>query len=437
MDYLVIRLDDNHVTAARFRASGANIVLEGSALFELSPDRDLADVAARIATGVKSAPRVMLCLPPSLFAQRVVELPLKDIRKVREVLPAHLQGDMLLPVEETVFDALELPDGHYLALWAQHSEIAHFIELFTEAGLEPAVVTSAPFAWRYLSGRTDDFVLSDGSALAVITGGAVRAIRTLGSGEPDKELAVTLAALELSGMSVPGSCLLFGPVAALAEQPGVDLPGAQRLEMSTECAAIFRGDQVFQHLADLYAVVKACRAGTLPDFRRGDLAWTAGNVALRKQLRLTALLALTALVLLFAVKGIQYYSVSRDIASLNTSISILYREIFPTRAKAVDEVAEVKGEIRKLMGRDSTEAVLDLLKRVAETKGSGINGLYEAEVEGQAVKLKGDARSSQAVTEFKGALAPLMTSLEMGELKSRPDGGVTFTLQGTFREVAR
>ena len=66
---------------------------------------------------------------------------------------------------------------------------------------------------------------------------------------------------------------------------------------------IFRTESTFQQLAGLYAVARACHAGALPDFRRGDLAWTTGDARLRKKLILTALLVAAAVVLLFVSKG--------------------------------------------------------------------------------------------------------------------------------------
>lgn len=437
MDYLIIRIAENNLTVARFGVSGRSLALEGSAQFDLNEEQDLTAVAARIAAGVSGAPRVVLCLPPSLFAHRVVELPLTDLRKVREVLPAHLQGEFALPVETVVFDALHLPGGKFLVLWARRADITHAIDLFKQAGLEPAIVSCEPFSWPYLPGLATDCALFDGSALAVVAASRLTFVRALPGDEPEKQLAATLSALEMSGMELPPKLYLLGgqngPAQALETLPLV----VERLELPEELAAQFRSDHTFRQLAGLYAVIQAIRAGALPDFRRGDLAWTAGDALLRKKLRLTALLAMVALLFLFGGKGLQYRSASKDIVSLNGSISAVYREIFPTRAKAVDEVAEIKGEIRKLTGSNSAGGVLDTLKQLAEAKGSGINGLYEAELEGRSLRLKGEARSAQSVTEFKTALSPLMTTVDVGELKSRPDGGVAFTLVATLREGSK
>ena len=74
---------------------------------------------------------------------------------------------------------------------------------------------------------------------------------------------------------------------------------------------------------------------------------------------------------------------------------------------------------------------------MVEAKGSTINGLYEAEVEGRNLRIKGDARTAQAVNEFKAAIAPLLATSELGEVKSRPDGMVGFSLTGTLKEGSK
>ena len=437
MEYLIINIAEQQVTAARFDISGRTAAVGGAASFLLDDETDLSEVAAKIAEGSSGSPRVVVCLPPSLFAQRVVELPLTDLRKVREILPAHLQGEIALPAEEAVFDALPAADGTYLALWAKRSEVAQAIDVFREAGCEPQIVSSAPFAWHALPGIQPDCALCDGAALAVIAEGRLSFVRALDGADPHKQLRATLSALELAGTHLPQRLVVFGEQAeSLAGLDDLPLE-VERLPLPDDQVPVFRTEDTFQQLAGLYAVARACHAGALPDFRRGDLAWTTGDARLRRKLILTAILAVLTVVLLFVSKGLQYRSARTDIASLNVSISSIYREIFPTRTKAVDELSEVKGEIRKLTGSENSSSVLDVLKQLAEAKGTAINGLFEAELDGRTLRVKGDARSAQSVNEFKSALSGLLATVEVGEIKSRPDGTVGFSLSGTLKEGAK
>ncbi|HXE95404.1 MAG TPA: type II secretion system protein GspL [Dongiaceae bacterium] len=434
MDYLILQAEERRLTVAHFGVTRRATELIGAASFTLDGELSLADAVRGIAEKMTGSPRVVLCLPPALFAQRSVALPFSDLRKVREVLPAQLQGDIALPVEELALEVLPAGEGQFLALWARKSAIGAAIAQFREGGIEPQVVSSLPFAVAALPGVPADCAVCDGSTLALVRGGRLIYFRAFNAEVTVQVIAATLSALELSGTELPKRLCLVGPeTGGLAGADTLPLP-AETLEVPAELGHLFKNDETFQQLGGLYAVARACHAGTLPDFRQGELAWTAGDAALRRKLLVTGILATVVILLLFVSKGLQYRAAAADTASLNKSIAAIYREIFPTRTKAVDEISEVKGEIRKLAGIESSGGYLDLLKKLAEAKGNTVNGLFEVELEGRNLRIKGDARSAQAANEFKAALAPLLATVELGEVKSRPDGTVGFSLTGTLKE---
>jgi general secretion pathway protein L len=434
MDYLILQAEEKRLTVAHFGVSRRSTELIGAAVIELNEELPLSDALNSIAEKMTGSPRVVLCLPPALFAQRSVTLPLTDLRKVREVLPGHLQGDTALPVEELVIGVLPNGDGQFLALWARKSDISAAITQLREAGIEPHVVTALPFALAGLPGIPADCVVCDGNTLAILRGGRLSYFRAFTSEITASMIAATLSAVAISGGELPPQlCLIGAETDEFADVDSLPIP-VVNLEVPSELGHLFKNDETFRQLAGLYAVAHASHAGTLPDFRQGELAWTAGDAKLRKKLLLTGILAVVIIVMLFVSKGLQYRAAAADVASLNKSVATIYREIFPTRTKAVDEISEVKGEIRKLAGVESSSAFLDVIKKIAEAKGSSINGLYEAELEGRTVRIKGDARSAQSVNEFKNTIAPLFATSELGEVKSRPDGTVTFSLTGTLKE---
>ncbi|MBV5340467.1 MAG: type II secretion system protein GspL [Deltaproteobacteria bacterium] len=434
MEYLILQSEEKRLTVAHFGISRRSTELIGAVSFVLDEELSLSDALRQIAANMTGSPRVVLCLPAARFAQRSVSLPLTDLRKVREVLPTQLQGDIALPIEELALEVLPAVEGQFLALWARKSDINEEIVRFRDAGIEPQVVTSLPFALAELPGVPTDCAVCDGSTLAFLQGGRLTYFRASDSALTAPAIAATLSALELSGVKLPQRICLIGQVTGgLADAEKLPIP-VEAVEVPPGLGHLFKNDETFQQLAGLYAVARAGYAGTLPDFRRGELAWTAGDAKLRRKLILTGALMAAAILLLFISKGLQYRAAVADISSLNKSIASIYREIFPARIKAVDEISEVKGEIRKLAGVESSSGYLDLLKRLAEAKGNSIIGLYEAELEGRSLRIKGDARSAQAVNEFKAALAPLLDASELGEVKSRPDGTATFRLTGTLKE---
>jgi general secretion pathway protein L len=434
MDYLILQPEEHRLTVAHFGVSRRATELIGAAALELNEEQTLADAVRHIVEKMTGSPRIILCVPPALFAQRSIRLPLTDLRKVREVLPTQLQGDIAQPVDDLALGVLPSGDGRFLALWACKADISAIITQFREFGLEPQIITSLPFALAEQPGLPADCAVCDGRSLSIRKGGRLTYFRAFAGNVSTAMIAATLSALELSGTDIPPQLCVTGTAALL-------LSDADSFPIPVEIAAVpaehghlFKNDETFQQLAGLYAVARASHAGTLPDFRQGELAWTARDDKLRRKLLLTGILAVTVIVLLFITKGLQYRAAVADVASLNISISAMYREIFPTRAKAVDEISEIKGEIRKLAGVEGSGGYLDLLKRLAEAKGNSINGLYEAELEGRTLRIKGDARSAQAVNEFKTTLTPLLATAQLGEVKSRPDGSVTFSLTGTLKE---
>lgn len=433
MDYLIVQLDETCLTAARFAISRNRESLTGDAMFSFGPELSVTDAVQRLAAGITGSPQIILCLAPVLFAQRLLELPLKERRKAREVLPGVLQGELAVPVEELQLDALPAGEGHCLAVWARTSDISAYLELFTRAGLEPQAISCAPLAWSYLPGVSGTCAVSDGTALTVLQAGRPVYMRGLNAGNCRDQVTATLSALELSGQVCPERLFLLGEL----EPGGETAAQVETLPAPPDQGLLFKNQQAFNRLAGLYAVAKAAAAGDLADMRRGELAWKSGEEKLRRKLMVTALLVLVAAVLLLVSKGLQYRAAQRDLASLNSSISSIYREIFPTRAKAVDELSEVKGEIRKLSGLEGEASFLDMLKLAADAKGTTINGLYEAEFEGRSIRLKGDARSAQAVNEFKAALGTVLAQVVLGEVKSRPDGSVTFTVSANSREARK
>ncbi|HIJ80390.1 MAG TPA: hypothetical protein HPP76_01620 [Desulfuromonadales bacterium] len=435
MEYLILQVETDRLAISRFEITRRSTELLGAASVALSGELSLADAVTSVAGNITGSPRVLLCLPPGLFAQRSTPLPFGDLRKVREVLPAQLQGEIALPVEELVIDALPAGDGRFLAVWARKNDISRAVALFRDAGIEPQVVSSLHLGWRFLPGAAPDGAIYDGSVLAIMNGGTLSFFKAIELSAAATLIPATLSALQLAGGKLPEKLSLLGSACGLKPELG-ELPLAvETLRPPDGTGLLFKSERAFHDLASPCAAALACHSSALPDFRRGELAWTAGDAGLRSKLLLAGILIAIVIVLLFASKGMQYRSAKSDIASLDKSVAGIYREIFPTRTKAVDELTEVKGEIRKLSGIDNQISHLDVLKKLAEAKGSNINGLYETELEGRTLRLKGDARSAQAVNEFKSALAPLLSTSDTGEIKSRPDGSVTFTLTGTLREV--
>ena len=139
---------------------------------------------------------------------------------------------------------------------------------------------------------------------------------------------------------------------------------SEALAQTTNAVAdAFGGDAHAAHdLAGAYAVAAAVADGSVVNLRRGPLAYTAANERLYKKLRLTAVLAAAVVLLVLAESGVRFYLAKRDLSSLDLSIRSIYKEVFPNRKKPVDEVSELRSEIKRLEGAKMSSNVLKVLK---------------------------------------------------------------------------
>lgn len=425
MDIVVVQLKRDELILASFRPKRRAVSFVSAERHQLEgTDGEVSRIlkAAALAPGEH---RVILALPPSQLFMRELELPIADRAKVRELLPLELKGETALDSDALAFDALPLSGGKVLAVWGRNNELASAIELLKEAGLEPEAVTASLFHWAKLAPAAGTVAVTDGEALAAYRDGAPVYFRAFPSGAADAELDRTVAALEVSrGLRV--------------ERVISHAKSAHDSDFLSQAppafAAAFADDAHAAHdLAGAYAAAAALADGTILNLRRGTLAYTAGNEKLYRKLRVTAILAACLVVLILAESGVRYYLVKRDLASLNASITSIYKQVFPTRKKAVDEVSELRSEIKRLEGARASSNVLKSLREVAEAKGDDIGGIYETEIDGNEVRLKGDARSFQAANDFKSRAARFFDGAEVSEVKSRPDGSVSFTFSGRVK----
>jgi general secretion pathway protein L len=442
MNYLIIQLAADEVISAIFEKKGKSLTfIDG---FRHPFDRELmtfSDVLTEIVKVGRPEAKTILSIQPALLSMREVEFPITDLRKVRDILPIELKGETAVDTEELVFEALALDGGKVLAVWCRQEELAAAIEAMRGKGVEPEAVSASVCHWSYLLPPEDHagvVALTDGDALAIFRDGHPCFFRALGQGDFLTEITRTLAALAMSRDLTVGKLYLHGPAARREDLSLQEaLPSGiycSLLPVAGELAAAFPPDPAAaRDLAGAYALARASVAGEAVNFRRGPLAYTAGRQKIRREFRITMVLAAALVVLLFAEAGLRYYFVHRDLASLDKAVQSIFREIFPTRKKIVDAVAEVRSEIKKLSGPGSDTPVLPILNRIAELKGDDITGIYEAEIEGGQVRLKGYARSIQAVNDFRGRALGTFATAEVGEVKSRPDGSVSFVFRATVK----
>jgi general secretion pathway protein L len=438
MNYLIVQLTGNEALFARFQLKRGALVFDGASREKIDQEHPFADMAAAVAAADRDLLRVVLVLPPGLLFLREMDLPISDRRKIREILPLELKGETAIDTEELVFDALPLESGKILAIWGKRHDLAEKIAIMTDNGLEPEIVTASMFHWHTLlpEGESESQIaLCDGESLALFKNGKPCYFRAMQQENLGAELTRTLAALEIGKEVNVEKVLLHGAAARMISELPAGPPAFAVFTGNREMHEVFASDvATIRDLAGAYAVARAVALEEPVNFRSGDLAYTAGRQKALKKLRISLILGVACIVLLMAETALRYFLVQRDLDSVNNSIRTIYREVFPNRKKPVDEVAELRSEIKRLGGGIAAGNLLSTLKKLADIKGADITDLFEIDVDGDQLRVRGDARSIQAVNDFRIRAAALFTGAEVGEIKSRPDGSVTFLFRGTVKE---
>ncbi len=442
MDIMILEVGLGSASVARFRTKGKVVSFLGAERYDLAEENGLELLCGKLADEYREIGKIALSLPAASLCYREMELPLSDRRKIRDILPLELKGETAADTEEMLFDSVPLDEGRFLVVWGMRMEISEILETMVKAGLEPQIITSAPLHWQSLLPETAGkcVALTDGNAVSIFDHGRLIYFRALGKDETGLEMERTLAALECSRAIKVERLFLFGSAAGELADSHVNAAGEEIprsflpvAEMLAEPFAANRAAAITW--AGAWALADQVVSSSPVNFRYGDLAYTAGFEKVKAKLRISAILAAVFVILLFIETGIRYSMVKKDLDSLNKSVLSIYHEVFPNRKKAVDEVAELKSEIKRMGGDAGTQNLLNTIKKISDIKGDAISGFYESEFEGNQVRLKGDADSFQAVNDFRTRAGSLFASAEVGEIKSKPGGGVSFTFRGTLQEA--
>src|SRR5438067_4334210 len=118
--------------------------------------------AERISAGLSQLPplgddAIAVALPTAQVASFVFTVPFVDSRRVEQVLPAEVEGAIPFDLDEVIWDHAVLSQGdgktEVLVAVARKSAVEAHLVALREAGIEPRVITFAPFALAALGER--------------------------------------------------------------------------------------------------------------------------------------------------------------------------------------------------------------------------------------------------------------------------------------------
>ena len=275
-------------------------------------------------------------------------------------------------------------------------------------------------------------------AVAVVDRLAREMMRTLGSLEPllAEEGSGPLQEITLMG----GSAHLHRLDAYLSERTGLPVARLALPPAETGSALVAAGDPQLFAPAIALAVRGSMRARTRMNFRQDDLAHKVDFGRVARELRLTAVLAVLAVLLGVASFGGRIALENRRAESVEQQAQALYSSAFPGAPVPENVVAALRDALGAARDRADTLGVyrgnlsaLDVLTEVSAHVPKDLEVIFEEfAVDREVVQIKGHSKSFENVDRLRRELAkyPPFSEITVGDItRDTKRGGYVFNVR--------
>jgi type II secretion system protein L len=396
-------------------------------LSEATLDGDLKAALASLlgemeSSGFSSFARVYLGLPAGALTMRKVSLPIKEKKKVEEVLPFELEDNLARDTTEFVFGALPLADGSTLAVGVEKPMLREYLSTLGELGIEPSWVGCSLFAKERLlsrlKGSDEAAAFLDTESIVISNGRGPLLYKSVRSAD---DIRLALAAIEHDGLEV-GSFYSAGSAARALLPPGreaMDAPGI---------------DERFTGLRALLMQIKEGGLAEAVNFRKGEFADTSAVERAKKGFRLTVGLVLIVAVLWGGFVYVRSRRLAEGAEAVKREIMSSYKRAFPAdktvRAPLYRLEIKMKEQAGDLALMGMGAPVLEVMKRMAGPAATAGVSLYEFSMRSGRLTAKGRAESFEQAVKFKSGLLRLKDAgdVALTDVKTSVSGGVTFSV---------
>ncbi len=404
-------------------------------------DTELVDILREKARDWTSA-RIVSSIPGGQFTQRVVTFPFNDRKRIERALPFELEDSIPFSLEDVEIDHLALDradtedkkkETAVIGIMAPKTVLRRHLDLLASAGLDPQYVVPSYLGLAAVAKMIPVegvVILVDGSDICLKDGALVKACRSYSGLQATGGIRHVLKALEAEqGVQIEKAYLLSendGLGAALSEAGlAVEL-------FSPE----FRGKKAEDPVSLGLALNEQV------NFRKGAFAYRLADIGARK--RRNSLIVAGAIAAIFAAAnlGVKYYLIQSRYSKLDREIVEIYRQTFPNAKSIADPVRQLRtglDDARKKFGALGTaSSALDAIKAVNDGIPPEVRvSFQEFLLEGDQLKLAGEAGSFESIDKIKAALQKVETLADVQVLDTRMgvDNKVKFRLDMKLKQA--
>lgn len=416
----------------------------------------------------------MVSIPADQVSYRNIQIPFKDQKKIRQILPFELEALLPFPSDDMIcdFHPVKLPDAKdhtdMIAAAAENTVIKSYLDILASFKIEPEIITVSGFPaalmlTRFCNIPENCFFMDIEYArctVFVIISGQICLIRSfpvnpnIGRNEAIcADVQYTLAAFE--EIFHPG--INFYPDEIYISGYGAEDSGfereaerilgipVRRADLIRDTAALIKADpttysKTSAQMDAVYALALSEIEG-LPvlNFRRGDFAPRRQWAEYKKHIIRNSVLLLLVLVSAFLTLFMDTYSMEKKQKDLNRQIGDVFKSTFPNVTKIVDPLNQMRAALeeekkKSLFPAESGRTVrsIDIFNEISRQIAPEIDvELAKLFIREDSVEISGETDTHNSVDEIKNRLekSPTFKEVTIASSVTEKDGRVRFRLR--------
>ena len=414
---------------------------------------------------VLKSDRYLATIPGDHVSFRNVQMPFKDVKKIRQALPFEMENMLPFQIEDLLIDFIitdGLARGEVLAASCNRRFVSEYLDTLQRNGIDPDAleIRCSPLAsWLLRQPGTPEHILlleigETSNTMVLCLNRSIALIRVFGSnnasiiqstpkengtssdlGAPPPEeveacfkfisttIRSTVHAFASEKDTLPGPEKLFftgaGSLAPNAEgllSQFLGMP-AEQLDMSNDKKIRVEGNIVRNWSpalmnGPLSLALRNTRGGEGFNFRREEFERKRGYFGLKKAAPKMAVFLFLIFSFLAADMVIDYYTLKKEYKILNREITSVFKQTLPEVTRIVDPVQQLRVKVKELKQSTSlrpeagtSKKVLDLLKEISQRIPASLKvHVNRMVIDTETVRISGKTDAFNEVDRIKNNL---------------------------------